>query len=140
MTTPKLSAEQKTAANETLARFDKLAQDIQANHEAWGLDFDAAKDLVNHIDQGADKFEKAVYGEDSLAKRQAEIVSDNMAKEAKVVQRDSDEPYMESFQSTEGAIQTNADEPYMAAYKDDQSSAVGSGSDAAGRRLAPQYS
>lgn len=134
MTTPKLSAEQKKTANEILGRLDTSAQYIQANHEAWGLDFDTAKQVVNKLDEAADAFERAIYGSDSLQRRQAEIL-----KEAKVLQQDADESYMAAFEVDQGVVQQDADEPYMAAYSDDQSSAVGTATDATGRRLAPSY-
>jgi len=133
MTMPKLSAEQKKLADETLARLDKVAQTIEANHEAWGMPFEMAKTAVNHLDRVADELEVHTYGVGSLKSRQVEVL-----KTAKVIQRDPDEPYMASFQD-DSVIQHDADEPYMTAYGDDDSSAVGSGSDAMGRRLAPTY-
>lgn len=134
MTTPKLSAEQKKAADETLGRLDKVAKTIEDNFQAWGLDFETAKSLVNHLDKQADTIEAAVYGEESLMKRQVEVL-----KTAKVIQRENDENYMGSFETDMGVVQQDADEPYMTAYRDDQSSAVGSGADATGRRLAPHW-
>ena len=89
---------------------------------------------MNKIDEIADTFERAVYGSDSLRRRQVEIL-----KEAKVLQRDADETYMGAFEVDQGVVQQDADEPYMAAYSDDQSSAVGTGTAADGRRLVPSY-
>lgn len=133
MTMPKLSAEQKTAANENLARLDKAAQAIEANYEAWGLPFDVAKEVINQLDKQADAIEVATYGDESLNRRQVEVL-----KSAKVIQREADEPYMSAFES-DSVVQQDADEPYMSAYGDDDSSGVGSGADASGRRLAPHY-
>lgn len=128
----KLSAEQKKAADNILGRLDKCAADIQDNHEQWGLSFEAARDLVNHLDRVADTFESKVYGEGSLRQRQVEVL-----KQAKVIQQDSDEGYMGTFNAPTAPHQTDGDEPYMAAYKDDQSSGVQNGKSTTGRPLAP---
>lgn len=130
--TTKLSAEQSKAASEMLGRIDKLAADIQQNHEKWGMPFEAARQVVNHLDKVADDFEVATFGEQSFRTRQVEVI-----KEAHVVQRDADEGYMTSFENPMQPIQTEADEPYMAAYSDDQSSAVQDGKSTTGRPLAP---
>ena len=130
--TTKLSAEQSKTASDILGRLDKVASDIQKNHTMWGMSFEAAKGLVNHIDQIADDFEKKAFGEESLKRRQVEIL-----KTAEVIQRDSDEPYMDSFVVDQGVVQAEADEPYMGAYADDQSSAVRHGQSTTGRPLAP---
>jgi len=132
MATNRLSADQKKAADELLGRLDKCASEIQKNHEAWGLSFEAAKGLVNHLDRVADDLEKRIYGPESLQKRQVEIL-----KAAKVIQRDADEGYMDAFVVDQGVVQQDADEPYMAAYSDDQSSAVQTGKSTTGRPLAP---
>lgn len=130
----KLSAEQSKAASEILGRLDKVAGDIQSNFEAWGMPFEAAKSLVNHLDHVADDFEKTVFGSESLQKRQVEVL-----KTAQVIQRDPDEGYMDTFQSEHGVVQAEADEPYMTAYRDDQSSAVRHGQSTTGRPLAPGH-
>lgn len=128
----KLSTEQKKAADATLARLDKVAQDVQDNHEKWGMSFEAAKAIVNHLDKVADSFEAAVYGEESLQRRQAEIL-----KSAAVLQSDSDESYMQTFNAPSKPLQTDADEAYMSAYADDQSAAVRGGKSTSGKPLAP---
>lgn len=132
MATNRLSAEQKQAADQILGRIDKCAKEIQANHQAWGLPFESAKALVNHLDKCADDFEKGVYGESSLQSRQVEVL-----KQAKVIKQDADEPYMQSFVVDQGIVQQDGDEPYMSAYADDQSSAVQTGKSTTGRPLAP---
>jgi hypothetical protein len=128
----KLSAEQVKTANELLGRLDKIAAAIQANHESWGMPMAAAKPLVNDIDKVADELEKLAFGTDSLGRRQVEVL-----KQAKVIQKDSDEKYMDTFNAPMAPHQTDADEPYMAAYKDDQSQAVQVGKSTTGRPLAP---
>lgn len=151
----RLSSEQKTRANQILASFDQLAQSIQENYQKWGMGPDVAKKLVNHLDKTADAAETFFFGEDSLRTRQAEIAVSSadfrtdalesgllsraqLSKAARVIQRDSDEPYMDTFKNPMAPIDTNSDEPYMAAYGDDQSSAVVEGEDDTGRDLAPE--
>lgn len=124
------TAEQSKYASEILTRLDKLAEDIQKHHDAWGMTMKAAKGVVNHLDSVADDFEKAAFGENSLQRRQQEIL-------AAVIQRDSDEPYMDNFRNPQQPEQTDADEPYMSAYNDDQSSAVEMGRVMNGRPLVP---
>jgi hypothetical protein len=122
----KLSAEQSKQASTILGRLDRIAKVIQDNHKKWGMDFKVAKDLVNQIDKVADEAEVFMFGSDSFAKRQAEVI-----------QKDGDEGYMQTFANPMAPKQTDGDEPYMQAYSDDQSSAVRKGKGADGRPLAP---
>ena len=127
-----LSKEAAARVDQVLGRLDKMASHIQTNHEKWGMSFDEAKGLVNDLDKTADEIEKLAYGEDSMLRRQVEVL-----KTAEVVQRDSDEPYMDTFKNPMQPHVLNADEPYMSAYGDDQSSAVQHGQSSTGRPLAP---
>ena len=124
------TAEQSKYASDILGRFDKLAQDVQTHYEVWGMTMAEAKEVVNHLDAVADDFEKAAFGAESLGKRQREIL-------AAVIQQDSDEPYMKTFEKPFRPHQTDADEPYMSAYDDDDSSAVEKGKEENGEPLAP---
>lgn len=128
----KLSVDQSKKASEVLGRLDKVAEVIQQNHAAWGMSFDDAKGLVNHLDKIADSFESTVFGEESLQRRQAEVL-----KTAAVLQHDADESYMGTFSAPMKPHQTDGDEPYMQAYADDQSAAVQNGKATNGRPLAP---
>lgn len=130
--TTKLSTEQVKQASELLGRVDKIAQEIQANHASWGMSLDEARPLVNSLDKLADDLEARFFGAASLQRRQIETL-----KQAKVIQQDSDEPYMKTFNSPMAPHQTDADEPYMSAYADDQSQAVQVGKSETGRALAP---
>jgi hypothetical protein len=139
MTMPKFAAKD---ADRVLARLDKLAATIQAEHKSWGMPFEAAKEIVNALDLTADEIETATFGDTSLAKRQDEIVltaaKTAAAKKAEVIQRDGDEGYMKTFENPMAPIQTESDEPYMKAYgPPDQSSAVHHGKSTTGRPLAP---
>jgi len=128
----KLSAEASKKASELLGRIDRIAADIQSNHESWGMPMATAKELVNNLDKIADEAERHFFGGDSLLHRQVEIL-----KQAKVIQKDSDEKYMETFNSPSAPIQTDGDEPYMSAYKDDDTNGVNTGKSTTGRPLAP---
>lgn len=122
-------------ADRLLAGLDRIASVVQSNHKKWGMDFRAAKNLVNAIDKIADDLEVATYGRESLLNRQTQEIG--REKLAQVLQRDSDEKYMDTFKNPMSPHQTEANEPYMKAYKDDQSSAVRSGKSSTGRPLAP---
>lgn len=126
----KLSAEQSKQASDVLGRIDDLAKTVQANHASWGMSFDDAKTVVNDLDKTADIFERMAFGEESLQRRQQEVL-------AKVIKREPDEGYMDTFQNPHQPVQTDADEPYMGAYGDDQSSAVADGKEETGEALAP---
>lgn len=128
----KLSAEQRKQASEVLSRVDRIAADIQANHQAWGMSFEDAKKMVNGFDKLADELEARFYGEASLQRRQVELL-----KSAKVIQKDSDESYMDTFNSPSKPHQTDGDEPYMSAYADDDTAGVNAGKSTTGRPLAP---
>jgi hypothetical protein len=130
--TTRLSADQAKAASELLGRVDKIAQEIQANAKSWGMSIEEARPLVNGLDKLADELETRFFGAKSLQNRQIETL-----KQAKVIQQDSDEPYMKTFNSPMAPHQTDADEPYMSAYADDQSQAVQVGKSETGRALAP---
>jgi hypothetical protein len=122
----------KEQANDILSRLDKIAGFVQENHKKWGLDFETAKAIVNDLDRTADEIEGATYGEESLARRQIEVL-----KAAKVIQQDSDEKYMGTFNAPTAPHQTDSDEPYMGQFKDDQTQGVQTGKAENGRPLAP---
>lgn len=121
MSMPKFAAKD---ADTILARLDKVAAHIQANHESWGMPFETAKTIVNDLDTVADAIELSTFGKQSFENRQAEVI-----------QKESDEPYMATFGNPMKPIQTDSDEPYMKAYGDDQSSAVNKGKSTSGRPL-----
>ena len=135
MTTPKFA---KADADRMLGRLDRLAETIQTNHESWGMPFDTAKGLVNEIDKTADEIEAAAFGAASLQNRQIEVVTAS-SKKAEVIQRDGDEPYMDTFKNPQAPVQIEADEPYMKEYTVDQSSGVIHGESTTGRDLAPGH-
>lgn len=125
-----ISKEAAGRVDQILGRLDKMAGAIQEHHSKWGMSFDTAKALVNDLDRTADEIEKMAYGEESMIRRQVEVL-----KTAEVVSRNADEPYMDTFSNPQQPRVTNADEPYMSAYADDQSSAVRHGQSTTGRPL-----
>lgn len=122
------TAEQSKRASEILGQLDNLVLEIQKRHASWGMSRSEVEPIVNHLDSVLDDFEKVAFGEESFKARQQEVV-------AKVIQRDPDEPYMDTFNDPQN--QTDADEPYMSAYSDDDSSAVVDGEESNGEPLAP---
>jgi hypothetical protein len=121
-------------ASKILSRLDTMAETIKTKFASWGMSQSAAKDLVNGLDRIADEIEVAAFGPESLQARQVEVL-----KQAKVIQKDSDEGYMGAFSNPMEPIQTEGDEGYMSAFKDDQSSAVSGGKASNGRPLAPGH-
>jgi hypothetical protein len=120
-------------ASQVLTRLDRIAQVIQDNHEKWGMNFEAAKAVVNEIDKVADEVELHAYGPEHMYQRQVHVL-----RQAKVLEKDSDEGYMDTFNAPTAPIQNDADEnEYMSLFKDDQTIAVESGKATNGRPLAP---
>jgi hypothetical protein len=120
-------------ASKVLTRLDRIAQVIQDNHEKWGMNFEAARAVVNEIDKVADEVELHAYGPEHMFQRQVHVL-----RQAKVLQKDSDEGYMDTFNAPTAPVQTDADEnEYMSLFKDDQTIAVESGKAINGRPLAP---
>jgi hypothetical protein len=120
-------------ASKVLTRLDRIAQVIQDNHEKWGMNFEAAKAVVNEIDKVADEVELNAYGAEHMLQRQVHVL-----RQAKVLQKDTDEGYMDTFNAPTAPVQTDADEnEYMSLFKDDQTIAVESGKTTTGRPLAP---
>lgn len=142
---PKFAAQD---ADKTLARIDRAASVIKANHQQWGMPFEVAKSLVNDLDKTADEIEVAAFGAESLANRQVEMYRQKQAAQAKqaaqppktaeVIKQEPDEPYMSTFKNPMAPVQIESDEPYMKAYgPPDQSSAVLHGESTTGRPLTP---
>jgi len=123
MTMPKIA---KSEAETILGRLDKLAGYLQKHATEWGIPFETAKAMVNDLDRTADEIELAAFGDESFQTRQAEVI-----------QKESDEPYMATFENPQSPIQTEADEPYMSAYTSDDSSGVHHGKAENGKPLAP---
>jgi hypothetical protein len=92
----------KKTANQILSTLDATVGQIEALAKGGKIDPRLASSLIRDLDGFADKFEVAAFGQASLKARQA-----------KVLQKDSDEKYMDTFKNPQKPIQTDADEPYM---------------------------
>lgn len=92
----------KAIANQVLAHLDSSAKKLDNLAKAGKLDAKVASGLILEIDSFADKFQIAAFGEDNFRKFQA-----------KVIKRDSDEKFMDTFDNPNKPIQVEADEPYM---------------------------
>lgn len=93
---------QKKVANQVLSKLDAIANHIDSLAKSGKVSAKIASDLVLEIDGFADRFEIAAYGEGNLLRRQA-----------KVIKRDQDEPYMDTFNNTVKPIKTDEDEEFM---------------------------
>jgi hypothetical protein len=95
----------KRLAGSILSRLEKAADELQSHLASEELSPAAKADLksiVGHIDQLSDKVEVTAFGEESFKKRQA-----------KVLEKDSDEKYMDTFDNPQKVIESDPDEPYM---------------------------
>jgi hypothetical protein len=101
------TSQQKQIANRVLSTLDSTAEQLDGLAKAGKIDPRLANSIAHDIDVFADKFEVAVYGKENLSKRVAKL------HQAKVMQRDSDEEYMKTFENPIKPITTDADEPYM---------------------------
>jgi hypothetical protein len=95
----------KKIANKVLMSLDDAAGKLDSLAKAGKIDPKVASVLVNEIDTFADKFETAAFGPNNLANRKAKL--------AKVIQKDKDEAYMDTFENTVKPLQTDSDEEYM---------------------------
>jgi hypothetical protein len=97
----------KETANQILSTLDRTANKLEAAVKAGILDSRLAMSLVHEIDSYADRFQIAAFGEGSFRRHQT------MMKQARVIKRDSDEQYMDTFNNPNKVIQSDQDEPYM---------------------------
>jgi hypothetical protein len=81
--------------DETASQIEKLAKEGYINPKI-------ASQVVSRIDSFSDKYQASVFGVDGLK-----------AHQAKVLKRDSDEPYMDTFNNPQKVIKSDPDEPYM---------------------------
>jgi len=96
---------QKQVANKVLANLDETANKIDLLAKAGKMDPRVAAALTRDIDTFADRFQVAAFGKDALKRHATKV--------AKVLQKDSDEKYMDTFDNPNKVIQSDSDEPYM---------------------------
>jgi hypothetical protein len=92
----------KSLANRILTNLEHTASELEKLASSGLVNRRLAFDLVRKIDSFSDKFEVSVFGQQSFQNRRA-----------KVLKRDSDEKYMDTFDNTVKVIQSDADETYM---------------------------
>jgi len=93
---------QKIMVNAALTKLDRVANTLERLASDGKIDKEWAAKSIHSIDSYADKLQVAAFGPDSLKRHQA-----------KVIKKDSDEPYMDTFDNPVKPIQTDADESYM---------------------------
>ena len=93
---------EKKIANKVLSNLDEAAEKLDMLKNAGKIDPRLATSLLREIDGFADRFEIAAYGEKNLSSRKA-----------KVLEKDKDEPYMDTFDNPNKVIEGDKDEPYM---------------------------
>lgn len=102
-----MTPEKKQIVNKVLANLDDTATRIGALVKEGKMDARLASSIVRDIDAFADKFEIAAFGQESFNARRAKM------RQAKVIEHDPDEKYMETFQNTVKPLETDPDEGYM---------------------------
>lgn len=93
---------EKRLANKILTNLEHVATQVEALAKEGRIDAEEATKLASMIDAFSDRFEIAAFGEESFKRRQA-----------KVLQKDKDEAYMDTFDNPNKVIQADKDEPYM---------------------------
>ena len=92
----------KRIASKILSSLDSTAKLVEGLRAEGKVDSREAGELLHNIDGFADKLQIAVMGEEAFR-----------AFQAKVIKRDSDEPWMDTFDNPQKPIQVEPDEPYM---------------------------
>lgn len=92
----------KEVANKILSNLDRSAERIEKLANDGHVDPRLASSLVQQLDAFADRFEVAAYGEKNL-----------IARQAKVLKHDADEPYMKTFENPNKVLESDPDEEYM---------------------------
>ena len=95
----------KQVANKVLKNLDETANKIDQLAKAGQMDPRLAAALTRDIDSFADKFQVEAFGPESLQRHSAKV--------AKVLQKDSDEKFMDTFENPNKVLQSDSDEPYM---------------------------
>lgn len=103
----------KNTANKVLTNLDRTAGTLEALAKSGKVDPRVAAKLVHEIDSFADRFQVAAFGEESLRKHQA-----------KVIQKDSDEKFMDTFDNPNKLIEGDADEDFMKEFDTDRTTTV----------------
>jgi hypothetical protein len=92
----------KKSANQVLQTLDDTAGRLEKLKVAGKINPKVADGLIKQIDTFADRVQVAAFGKESFQRFQA-----------KVIQKDSDEKFMDTFDNPNKVIQSDSDEPYM---------------------------
>ena len=93
---------QKQTANKILSSLDRTSDRLDGLAKAGKLDPRLAASLTREIDKFADKFQTAAFGPEKFK-----------AHQARVIKRDADETFMDTFENPNKVIKCDADEPFM---------------------------
>ncbi len=93
---------EKQTAGRILSKLESTASDLEKLAKSGRVDPNLANKIVYDIDSFSDKFEAAIFGKKSLQIRKA-----------KLIMREPDEPYMDTFSNPNKFIYGDEDEPYM---------------------------
>jgi hypothetical protein len=96
---------EKQIASKMLTRLDTIASRVETLTKEGKLQPRTAGELLKHIDTFADNLQIAAYGKEAFEAFRAKV--------AKVIQKDPDEKYMDTFDNPIKPIQTDPDEGYM---------------------------
>jgi hypothetical protein len=92
----------KQIANKILNHLDSAANHIEKLAKTGKIDPKVASEITRDIDTFSDRIEKVAFGEGSFN-----------ARRAKVIQRDPDEKFMDTYDAPSKVIQSDADEGFM---------------------------
>jgi hypothetical protein len=92
----------KKLAGKILARTDRSAGELDRLKNEGKIDAKLASKLIHDLDSFADRLQIAAYGEASFK-----------AHQAKVLKKDSDEKFMDTFDNPQKVIEGDADEEFM---------------------------
>jgi len=96
---------QKKIANRVLTNLDHAAGKLEGLAKAGKIDPRLASTLIHELDAFADRFESKAYGQKNLEARKSKL--------AKVIQKDKDEAYMDTFENPNKVVEGDDDEAYM---------------------------
>lgn len=97
----------KIIANRVLTSLDRSAATLEKLVGEGKIDSKLAAALVRDIDTFADRFQIAAFGQEAFERYQARMRS------AKVIQKDSDEKFMDTYDNPNKVISEGTDQPYL---------------------------
>jgi len=95
----------KAIASKTLAQLDRIGLQVEVMAKEGKIGQKVASELLHNIDTFADRLHIAAYGQEAFIAYKQKV--------AKVIQRDPDETFMDTFENTQQPLQTDPDETFM---------------------------